>query len=135
MTISMQQQGKGALTIDITGVASADAGGQGALANPEGVSIMILRTTLYIRAKSTGAANLGIGIAANATTKATDILNDLAMGGVAAGEVYNGHAMQNTAKTGITAPALWTTDKFLTFTGSASLVGMDASLYIEYLRV
>jgi spermidine/putrescine-binding protein len=118
MTISMQQQGKGALTIDITGVASADAGGQGALANPEGVSIMILRTTLYIRA-----------------TKATDILNDLAMGGVAAGEVYNGHAMQNTAKTGITAPALWTTDKFLTFTGSASLVGMDASLYIEYLRV
>ena len=134
MTIAINKQGKGALAIDITGVASAAGGGQGALPNPEGVSIIILRTTVYIRTKSTGAANLGIGIAADAVTKATDILNDLAMGGVAAGEVYNGHAMQNTAKTQITAPAVWTTDKYLTFTGSATLAGLDATLYLEYIR-
>jgi len=134
MTISINKQGKGALAIDITGVASTDNGGQGALANPEGVSIIILRSSLYIRAKSTGAANLGIGIAADAITKATDILNDLAMGGVAAGEVYNGHVMQNGAKTAITAPAVWTTDKFLTLTGSATLAGLDCTLYLEYIR-
>jgi hypothetical protein len=134
MTIAINKQGKGALAIDITGVASTDGGGQGALANPEGVSVIILRSTLYIRAKSTGAANLGIGIAADAVTKATDILNDLAMGGVAAGEVYNGSTIQPTAKTQISAPAVWTTDKYLTLTGSATLAGLDCTLYLEYIR-
>lgn len=134
MTISIQKQGKGALAIDLTGVASTDSGGQGALENPEGVSIIILRSTIYFRNNSDGAGNLGIGIAANATTKATDILNDLDVNGVADGSVYNGHAMQNTAKTAISAPAVWTTDKYLTFTGSATLVGLDATLYLEYIR-
>lgn len=134
MTIAIQTQGKGGLVIDLAGVASAAAGGQGALKNPEGVSIIITRSTILFRKPSTGAGNLGIGIAANGTTKATDVLNDLDVNGVAEGSVYNGHAMQNTAKTAITAPAVWTSDKYLTFTGSASLVGLDATLYLEYIR-
>jgi hypothetical protein len=82
---------------------------------------------------STGAANLGIGVGASGA-KATDILNDLAVNGAITDKVYNGHAMQNTAKTEIQAPALWTTDKYITFTGSASTVGLEAYLFVEYVR-
>ena len=134
MAVAVNTEGKGQMSIALTGGASTDNGGLGAVANPEGASLIILRTTFYGINNSTGAANLGIGVAANATTKATDILNDLAMGAVA-GKMYNGHAMQNTAKTEITAPALWTPDKFITFTGSASTAGLTGTLYVEYVRV
>lgn len=133
MTVAVNTEGKGALSYKITGVASTDNAGQGAIANPEGVTLIILRTTLLVTTQSNGAGNLGIGIAADAVSKATDILNDLAMG-AATGKAYNGSAPQTTAKTEITAPALWTASKYLTFTGSASLVGLDATLYIEYVR-
>lgn len=135
MTVAIDYEGKGALAIDITGVASTDAGGVGALANPEGVSLLITKATFYFATPSTGAANLGVGIAADATTKATDILNDLDVNGVAAGSWYNGHARQNTAKTAISAPAVWTTTKYLTFTGSATTAGLTGTLYLEYYRV
>ncbi len=133
MTVSINTEGKGALSIKITGVASTDNGGVGAIANPEGVTLIILRTTLLVTTQTTGAANLAIGVAADAVSKATDILNDLAMGATT-GKAYNGSAPQTTAKTEITAPALWTASKFLTFTGSASTAGLDATLYVEYVR-
>ncbi len=133
MAVSISQEGKGVLAIDLVGGTSTDNAGLGAVANPEGGSVIILRTTFYGKTNSSGAANLGIGIAA-AGAKATDILNDLAMAAVA-GKMYNGHAMQNTAKTEITAPALWAADKFITFTGSASTVGLTGTLYVEYVRV
>ncbi len=135
MTVAISPEGRGVLTVDVTGVTAATAGGLGALANPEGASVLILRATWYVVTPSTGGANVGIGIAANATTKATDILNDLAADGAITGKVYNGHVMQNGAKTEITAPAVWTADKYLTFTGSASTVGLVAKLFVEYVRL
>ncbi len=134
MSVSISQEGKGVLAIDLVGSTSTDNGGLGAVKNPEGVSCIILRTTFYGKTNSTGAANLGIGIAADAVSKATDILNDLAMAAVA-GKMYNGHAPQATAKTEISAPALWTADKYITFTGSASTAGLTGTLYVEYVRV
>lgn len=134
MTVSISQEGKGQLAIDLVGGTSTDGGGLGAVANPEGASVIILRTTFYGKTNSTGAANLGIGVAADRVTKATDILNDLAMGAVA-GKMYNGHVMQNAAKTEIQAPALWAADKYITFTGSASTAGLTGTLYVEYVRV
>jgi len=133
MTVSINSEGKGQMSIQITGVASTDNAGVGQIANPEGVKLLILRSTLYVKTQSSGAANLGIGVAASGA-KGTDILNDLAMG-AAPGKWYNGHAMQNTAKTEITAPAVWDTDKYVTFTGSASTAGLDATLYLEYIRI
>ena len=133
MTVSISAEGKGVLAIDLVGGTSTDNGGLGAVKNPEGASCIILRTTFCGITNSTGAANLSIGVAA-AGAKGTDILNDLAMAAVA-GKVYNGHAMQNTAKTEIQAPALWTTDKYITFTGSASTAGLTGTLYVEYVRV
>lgn len=135
MTIAVDTEGKGALCIDITGVASTDNGGVGALLNPEGVDLLITKATFYFETPSTGAANLGVGVAAAATTKATDILNDLDVNGVAAGSWYNGHARQNTAKTAISAPAVWQDDYYITFTGSATTAGLVAKLYLEYYRI
>jgi hypothetical protein len=133
MSATVNTEGKGAFTVAITGSATTDNAGLGAIINPEGVTCIITRTTLYVATQSTGAANLGIGVT-TASAKATDIFNDGAVGG-ATGKAYNGHAMQNTAKTEITAPALWTADKYITITGSASTVGLAATLYVEYVRV
>jgi hypothetical protein len=135
MTVSVNSEGKGFLSIQINGVTSASNGGVGAVANPEGVDVLVLRSVLYIKTASTGAANLGVGVAANATTKGTDIVNDLAMNGAIAGKYYNGNTIQTTAKTEISAPAVWSSSKYLTFTGSADSTGLDATLYVEYLRV
>lgn len=134
MTVATETEGRGVLAIKITGVASTDNGGIGAVLNPEGVNCVILRTTFYAHTPSTGAANLGVGVAANATTKATDILNDLDAQTMTADTMWNGHAMQNTAKTQISAPALWQAGYYITFTGSATTVGFEGYLFVEYVR-
>lgn len=135
MTIARNYEGRGnSMAIDITGVTSTANGGVGALANPEGVALLITKSTLQVIAPSTGAANLGIGIGATAATKGTDILNDLDVNGPSAGDWFNGHARQNTAKTQVTAP-IWTPTTYLTFTGSADTTGFSGRLYLEYIRL
>lgn len=135
MTIAVETEGKGALVVKISGVASAAAGGQGALANPEGVDLLVTKTTLYVETPSTGAGNIDIGIGDAAAIDATDIINALAMNGAISDKAYNGHARQNTAKTEITGPIHWDSDDYLCITGSASLVGLVAYLYVEYYRL
>ncbi len=135
VTISRVSEGRGVLALRIDGVASIANAGQGAFANPEGVDLLILRGTLVVHAPSTGAANISLGIAADAVSAATDLIDALAMNGVAPQTAYNCQAMQNGDKTAIAAPALWTAAKYLTITGSASLVGLEATLFLEYLRV
>jgi len=124
----------GRLVIEFTGETSTDGGGIASIANPEGATLLIVQSTLYVSANSTGAANLDVGIGAAATTDATDIISALAMA-AAEGVVYNGHARQNTDKTAITAPALWTSSNFLNLTGSASTAGLAGKLMIEYVRL
>lgn len=134
MTVAVEQEGRGTLCIKITGVASTSNGGIGAVKNPEGVNCVILRTTFYSHVASPGSANLSVGVSATATGAATDILNALDANTMTADTMWNGHAMQNTAKTQITAPALWTKDYYITFTGSASTVGFEGYLFVEYVR-
>lgn len=135
MTISVETEGRGGLVVKIVGAASVAAGGQGALANLEGKTLLVFRTTLHVKTPSTGAANINVGIGAAAATNATDIINALAMEGAISGKVFNGHARQNGAKTEITAPIPWTSTGFLCITGSASLVGLEAYLFVEYFRL
>ena len=125
--------GGGVLVVKVDGAASADAAGLGSILNPEGVPLLILRATWYVLVESTGSANIGIGIT-TAAAKGTDILNDLDANNVA-GDVFNGHVMQNGAKTEITAPAIWTATTYLTITGSATSAGMEAYLLLEYVRL
>ena len=92
------------------------------------------RATWHVITPSTGAANLSCGVDASGGTF-TDIISGLAVNGSIAGKVYNGHAMQNTTKTEIEAPAIWTAAKKLGFTGSASTAGLVGRLYVEYIRI
>lgn len=137
MALSFDGVGRKAYSVLVTGAASAAGGGLGAVPNPEGVDVLILRAQLVVLAPSAGAATLSVGVAADAVTSAADVVNALAMAGVAAKTCYNGFVAENGAKTAISAgaPALWTTDKFLTFTGSASTVGLSARILVDYVRI
>lgn len=122
------------MAIDITGVVATTDGAIGAVLNPEGVDVLITRSILHVSANSAGAANLSTGVAATPTTAASDIINALAMA-AAAGKYYNGQAVQVSAKTEVTAPAVWSAGKYINFTGSASTAGLVGTLFVEYLRV
>jgi hypothetical protein len=134
MAASVSTTGLGKMAINITGVAATTDGAIGAVLNPEGVDVLITRCILYVGTQSTGAANLSCGVAATATTAASDIINALAVGG-ATGKYYNGQAVQVTAKTEVSAPAVWSAGKYINFTGSASTAGLVGTLYVEYVRV
>lgn len=136
MTVSINPNAAqaGKMVIKLTGATSAADAGLGQVANPEGVPLLITRTQLYVTTPSTGAANLSAGVVATGTA-GTDVINALAMNGAITGKVYNGNAIQVTAKTEITAPAVWTTSLYLTFTGSADTTGLVAYLFVEYIRL
>jgi hypothetical protein len=135
MAVTIETEGKGALCINITGSTSETGGGIGAVANPEGVEVMILKSSLLVLTASTGAATYDIGVAADAATASHDIVDDFDVNGAAANTWYNGHARENTAKTAHTAPAAWTADKFVTITGTGSSAGFTGKLFLEYYRV
>ena len=120
----------GFLSYEITGVASTTAAAQGSIANPFGASVNILRAYVVPSVESTGSANLGIGIT-TAAAKSTSILNDDDMNGVTIGKAIMCFTI--TAAEAAVAPAIWESDKFLTFSASATLVGFVGTLYLEVL--
>lgn len=130
MGATLNTEGKGVMSIAVTGTAGTAIGG---VLNPEGVDVLILRATWKITTASTGAATVNIGVGAAVNTDATDIINALAANGAVTGW-YNGHVQQNGAKTAISAPAVWEAGKYVTFTGSAATTGLVATLYLEYIR-
>ena len=132
MTVTLADEGTDFLAYEIAGVASTDNAGQGSIANPYGCTVNIIRAYIVTSVISTGASNLSVGVT-TAAAAATDILNALDMNGVTVDRPYNCFANDPGAKT-ITVPAAWTSAKFLTFTGSATLVGFVGTLYLEVLR-
>jgi len=121
----------GYFEFDLTGVASTDGGAIGAVLNPEGVPLIITDVKLYVDTHSTGAANLNVGIAANATTSDTDLINALAVGGAIDGKAY--HGMTALAAKG--EAQVWGVTEYITATGSASTAGFNGRLFIRYVRV
>jgi len=135
MTVHIESEGHGGcLTIHLVGAASAAAAGLGQIANPEGRTCIILRTTYYALTASTGAATLSVGVTTTGLA-ATDILNAMDAVAATAGTFWNGHVMQNGAKTQIAAPAIWHSTDYITFTGNATTVGLEGFLYVEYIAV
>lgn len=134
MTVEIQTaEGRGMMRILITGVASVAAAGVGSLANPEGVTLGITRAFVYYRTGSTGAANLSVGVTTVAAS-ATDVINAQdVIQGTAGGKLIHEGAVQ-VAKTE-NPTAKWTSTTYLTFSGSGSTVGLDADLYLEYIRL
>lgn len=120
----------GFLEIPLTGALLFAGGEIAAVANPEGVPLVIVDVKLYIDTPSTGAANLSVGLAANATTADTDMINALAVAGGITGKAY--HGMTALAAKG--EGQVWSTSQYLTASGSASTVGFAGRLFVQYIR-
>lgn len=133
MGLTVSDEGKGFLTLSITGVVAITDGAIGAWKNMTGKDLYVLRSYLVVKTHSTGAANLSCGVAATATAAASDIISALAMGGAIDGKIYNGEAIQVTAKTEVTAPAKLAAGYYINFTGSADTTGLAADLHVEFI--
>lgn len=136
MTISttLTAQSGGYLKVAVTGVTTATAGGIGALLNPEGVLLGITRAWVYFRKGSTGATTFDVGIGATATTANASVMDFAdAIEATVGGKMIFGP----TAQVAITENpiAKWGATEYLVFTGAASTVGLDADVYIEYIRL
>lgn len=132
MTVEISKEGRGFLTVDITGVASAANAGVGEILNPEGVRLAIVRAYAYFATGSTGAANLDVGIGASGA-KATDVLSafDVVQATVGGKAFFGVQVPVNEAEQTV----IWETTEYLTFTGSASTVGLAGKLFVEYIRL
>lgn len=130
MTATLNTIGNGAgVSYAITGVASTAGGGIASIANPEGVDLHILATYWEIKTPSTGGANIDIGIG-TAAADSTDIINALADSSAG---VFNGIAQVVTAKSA--AGLKWASGSVLNITGSATTVGLEAVLHVQYIRL
>ena len=123
----------GFLKATITGAASTANGGLGNIPNPEGVDLLITRSYFYARTGSTGAANLDAGVAATTATKGTDLLSSFdGIEATVGGKAFFCQAVEaNETESAV----VWESDEYITVTGSATTVGLDADLYIEYIRL
>jgi hypothetical protein len=132
MTASIEtDELRGMMCIDLAGAASTDNGGLGAILNPEGRKLGILRTYAFFETGSTGAANLDAGIGATATTKGTDILSTFdVIEATVGGKLFNCQAVPvNETEDAV----IWEAGEYLTFTGSATTAGLAGKLFVEYI--
>jgi hypothetical protein len=133
MTVStLLTDQRGMFKVKITGVASTANAGIGYVANPEGVKLGVTRTYLYARTGSTGAVNLDAGFTTVAA-KGTDVLSTFdGIQATIGGKMFYCQAVPvNETEVAV----VWDADKYLTITGSATSAGLDADLYIEYIRL
>lgn len=121
----------GCLEIPLTGNVLFAGGEIAAVLNPEGVPLIITDVKIFVDTPSTGAANLSAGLAADAVTSDTDMINALAINGAITGLAY--HGMTALAAKG--AAQVWGLTQYLTVTGSASSVGFTGRLFVKYIRV
>lgn len=129
-TLTAQQGGYFKATL--TGAASTANAGLGQFLNPEGVRLVITRAYGYFRTGSTGAANLSCGVGVSGSG-ATDIIStmDVVEATVGAKAWFFVQVPVNEAEQTVIVEAT----EYITFTGSASTVGLDGDFYFEYIRL
>ena len=120
---------KGALVIPLTATTATTGGAVAAKLNPEGQTLLITRCVLYTTSFSTGAANLDIGIGANATTSDDTLLDGIAVGTA----VKIADNIKDKGTEGLERQ-IWGATQYLTATGSASTAGLAGNIYVEYIR-
>lgn len=135
MTASIVYDGpqKGWLRVLLTGANDLNNAGLGSIANPEGVTLGVTRAFIYARTGSTGACNLSVGIGA-AGAASSDICSAMDCVEATLGGDFTFLPAAQVAETD-SPTALWTAATFLNITGSADSTGLDADLYIEYIRL
>ena len=120
----------GYLEVPLVGAALFAGGEIAAVANPEGAPLIITDVKIYVDTPSTGGANINVGIAANATTSDTDMINALAINGAITGKAY--HGMTALAAKG--EAQVWGATEYVTATASADSSGFTGRLFIKYVR-
>jgi hypothetical protein len=120
---------KGSLVIPLTSTTATTGGAVAAKLNPEGQTLLITRCVLYTTSFSTGAANLDIGIGANATTSDDTLLDGIAVGTA----VKIADNIKDKGTEGLERQ-IWGATQYLTATGSASTAGLAGNIYVEYIR-
>lgn len=116
--------------VAMNGVASTSGGGLLAWANPENSAIIIDRVEIDVLTKSTGAANVSIGTAANGTTSSANLIDTYAIGGTE--KVVNN--IDDKGANGKSVQKM-TTSQFVTATGSATTAGLVSNIYIHYYLI
>ena len=120
----------GYLEVPLVGAALFAGGEIAAVANPEGAPLIITDVKIYVDTPSTGGANINVGIAANATTSDTNMINALAINGAITGKAY--HGMTALAAKG--EAQVWGATEYVTATASADSSGFTGRLFIKYVR-
>lgn len=105
------------------------AGGVLALANPEGVTLLITRLTLHITTPATGTPTVDSGVAANGSTSSDTLIDGQTVGDAA-------KVLDNIDDQGTNGQATeeWGASEYLTISASADPAGLVGYAYIEYLR-
>lgn len=118
----------GAFRADLTAATVTTGGAVLALANPEGVPIIVTRIILNITTPSSGAATVDAGIAANGTTSSDNLIDGASVATAA-------KALDNISDIGTNGKSrqLWGTTQYLTITASATLAGMVGEAIVEYI--
>ena len=124
---------RGWYKVTLTGANDVNNAGLGGIANPEGVTLGITRAFIFARTGSTGACNLSIGIGA-AGAASSDICSAMDVIEATVGGDLTFLPAAQAAETD-SPTALWTTSTFMNFTGSANSTGLDADVYVEYIRL
>jgi hypothetical protein len=127
---SFARQGTNIAVVALTATTATTGGAVGSWTPPEGAPVMITRAWIYVATKSTGAATVDVGVAANATTS-NDTLIDGADVGTASNVVKDNIS---DASTNGLSRALLTGVQYVTFTGLADTTGMVATGFVEYLK-
>ena len=121
---------KGAKFGALTAGTTTTGGDVLALANPEGVDLIVTLLILDVTTPATGTPSVDAGIAADATTSADNLIDGCAVG-LAAGS-YN--SIVNAGEHG-EGCVKWGADEYLTVTPSASAAGLVGNYYVQYIRV
>lgn len=122
----MSQQ-YGAYRAQLTATTGTTGGGALALANPEGQPVIVTRLTLYVEDASDGAATVDAGIGASATTSADNLIDGVSVAATGVSDNITDKGSNGKSR------QLWGASQFLTITASATLAGMIAYAYVEYL--
>jgi hypothetical protein len=114
--------------VALAGVTATTGGALFAWANPEGQSVIVTRLQIDITTKSTGAAAVDFGVAANGTTSADNLIDGYAAGGTE-------KVVDNMADAGTNGKVVqkMTSSQFITGTGASSTAGLVGSVYIHYV--
>ena len=117
----------GALRVTLT-AAGTTAGDVASIANPEGAAVIITRAILNITTASTGASTLDVGVAANATTSADNLIDGRS--GATAGTFDN---IEDGGTNGL-ATKVWGASEYVTVSeASGDVTGIAGELLIQYV--